>query len=41
METHEDLANDVAVFFEKSGYAAVIKNDLFGKQRMVIATLSR
>lgn len=38
METHMDYANEVAAHFETAGYAASIKKDIFGKERMVIAT---
>ncbi len=38
METHEDLGNDVAKLMKEKGYDAIIKKDLFGKDRMVIAT---
>ncbi len=40
METHESLASKVAALFESHGYKASIKNDLFQKERMVIATRS-
>lgn len=41
METHESFAGAVAKHFSANGYHAVIKKDLFGKERMVIATRCR
>lgn len=38
METHEKFANEVAVYFREQGYEAVIKKDMFEKERMVIAS---
>ncbi|MFT3908657.1 MAG: peptide chain release factor N(5)-glutamine methyltransferase [Ferruginibacter sp.] len=38
LETHEDLAEETCKLFNDAFYKAIIKNDLFGKQRMVIAT---
>lgn len=38
METHEDYARDVAAHFTREGYEAMIKKDLYEKERMVIAT---
>lgn len=37
METHEDYANQVATHFQQQGYDAVIKKDMFEKERMVIS----
>lgn len=37
MEVHEELAKDVAVHFNNKGYHSIIKKDLFGKSRFVIA----
>ncbi|HQW83236.1 MAG TPA: peptide chain release factor N(5)-glutamine methyltransferase [Ferruginibacter sp.] len=39
LETHEGLANDVADIFRRNNYYSVIvKKDMYGKERMVIAT---
>lgn len=38
METHYLYAPDVAHHFNANGYEATVKNDLFGKPRMVLAT---
>ncbi len=38
LETHEDFAGEVCKLFNNEFYTAVIKKDIFGKQRMVIAT---
>ncbi|MEO8768866.1 MAG: peptide chain release factor N(5)-glutamine methyltransferase [Ferruginibacter sp.] len=38
LETHEDLAEAVCKLFDTRMYKTAIKNDLFGKQRMVILT---
>ena len=38
LETHEDLAETVCKLFDERIYKSAIKNDLFGKQRMVIVT---
>jgi release factor glutamine methyltransferase len=38
METHEDYTNEVAQLFAASYQQVIIKKDLFGKERMVIAT---
>ena len=38
METHEALAGDVAALFRENGFDAVIKKDIFEKERMVTAT---
>lgn len=38
METHYLYAADVAHHFNAAGYKATVKNDLFGKPRMVLAT---
>ncbi len=37
METHEGLANNVAAHFVNNGYNAVVKKDINGNDRMVIA----
>jgi release factor glutamine methyltransferase len=37
METHEDYGAEVASHFNSIGYRAIVKKDLSGKQRMVIA----
>jgi release factor glutamine methyltransferase len=37
LEVHEEYANDVKRIFENAGYAAVIKKDIYGKERMVKA----
>ena len=41
METHEEYANEVCNFFLKEGYDAMIKKDMYEKNRMVMASLSR
>jgi len=41
METHELLAAEAAAHFTAKGYHAVIKKDMTGKDRMVIANRSR
>ncbi|MBC7937928.1 MAG: peptide chain release factor N(5)-glutamine methyltransferase [Rhizobacter sp.] len=41
METHEFFANEVGLYFSGAGYKTVIKKDIFGKERMVMASLSR
>lgn len=41
METHESFAGKVADHFAAQGYQAVIKRDLFEKERMVIANRFR
>jgi release factor glutamine methyltransferase len=41
LETHEDLAEEVCKLFDEHIYYTEIKNDIFGKQRMVIATRYR
>ena len=41
METHEDFAGKVAALFEESAYQSTIKKDMFGKERMVMATHCR
>ena len=41
METHEEYAGEVASHFNGSGYQAVVRKDLSGKERMVIATRFR
>ena len=41
LETHEDLAEAVCKLFDECIYKSAIKNDLFGKQRMVIVTRYR
>lgn len=38
LETHENLAREVAHLFEANGYTAIIKKDISGKERMVMAT---
>ena len=38
LETHEDYAKDVAALFEPTYNQVMIKKDLFGKERMVIAS---
>jgi release factor glutamine methyltransferase len=38
VETHEDYAKDVAALFEPTYNQVMIKKDLFGKERMVIAS---
>lgn len=38
METHEDFAGRVASIFEESGYKPMIKKDMYGKERIVMAT---
>ncbi len=38
METHEAFAGEVSLLFEKNNYKSNIKKDMYGKQRMVIAT---
>lgn len=38
LETHEDYARDVAAVFESGYNQVMIKKDLFGKERMVIAS---
>ena len=38
LETHEDYAKDVAAIFEPTYNQVMIKKDLFGKERMVIAS---
>lgn len=39
METHEDFAKETAALFTESYTNVIIKKDLFGKERMVVATL--
>jgi release factor glutamine methyltransferase len=41
VETHEDFAGAVLELFHSNDYEATIQKDMFGKQRMVIATRSR
>ena len=41
METHENLAKEVAAHFSAKGYQARIAKDMFEKERMVIASRSR
>ncbi len=41
VETHEDFAGAVRKLFNSNGYEAIIQRDMFGKDRMVIATRSR
>jgi release factor glutamine methyltransferase len=41
LETHENFAKAVATLFEANGYKATIKQDLSGKERMVMATHCR
>ena len=41
METHEDYAKETATLFSQFYKEVIIKKDIFGKQRMVVATLSR
>jgi release factor glutamine methyltransferase len=41
METHELYAKEVSDYFSNQGYEVILKNDFFGKERMVIATHSR
>ena len=38
METHEKFAESVARLFDETGYQSEIKKDMFGKDRMVMAT---
>lgn len=39
LETHENLANEVADIFRRANYHSVmVKKDMYGKERMVIAT---
>jgi release factor glutamine methyltransferase len=38
VETHEDYTNDVAKLFSEAYQQVIVKKDLFGKERMVIAT---
>lgn len=38
LETHEDYAKDVAALFESSYREVLIKKDMFGKERMVVAS---
>ena len=38
LETHEDLAKEVATLFNKDHSNTEIKKDIFGKDRMVIVT---
>ncbi len=38
METHEEFAESVARLFDETGYQSEIKKDMFGKDRMVMAT---
>ncbi len=38
METHEDLAKDTMALFVQNFKEAIIKKDIFGKERMVVAT---
>jgi len=37
LETHEDYTKHVAAYFIKQDYTVVIKKDMFGKDRMIIA----
>lgn len=37
VEIHENFAKEVRSVFEKSGFSTVIKNDIYGKERMVKA----
>lgn len=39
LETHEDLANDVAALFRKDYQTVMIKKDMCGKERMVLITI--
>ena len=39
LETHEDLANDVAALFRKDYQTVMIKKDMYGKERMVLITI--
>ena len=41
METHESFAKNVASFFTENGYNSLVKKDVFGKERMVIASPAR
>jgi len=38
LETHEDLAKDVASLFVKDYQTVMIKRDMSGKERMVLVT---
>ena len=38
VETHEDYAKDVAALFSQTYQQVLVKKDLSGKERMVIAT---
>lgn len=37
VEVHEEFAKDVKVFFENAGFIPTIKNDIYGKERIVKA----
>jgi release factor glutamine methyltransferase len=39
VETHEEYAKEVASLFRKDYQAVMIKKDIFGKERMVLATI--
>lgn len=39
VEVHEDFADAVKAIFEKSGYTASVKKDIYGKERMIRATV--
>lgn len=41
MEAHESFAGDVAKYFSESGYQALVKKDISGKDRIVIANPAR
>ena len=38
LETHEDLAKDVAALFRKDYQTVMVKKDIYGKERMVLVT---
>lgn len=39
VEIHEEYAGEVRTIFEKNGFVATIKKDIYGKERMIGATL--
>ena len=39
LETHEDLAEDVATLFRKDYQTVMVKKDMYGKERMVLITI--
>jgi release factor glutamine methyltransferase len=41
LEIHEDLANETAAIFTTKKYAAIIKKDMQGKERMLIISHSQ